>query len=159
LAKKFPGRKKLRAHLLSLKKADLAAIILSETDNPSTSSAGDSRFTHCVYCHQIFDTEDNDDGRQVEHYGDRSDADDPDYPVFFCCEKEMSVVHYDPKCHAPPEDQEPWCYEGPHWEREIESDDEEPGVWWKDWMEDSGMTCKEKGCKGLAKQGKKKSRR
>lgn len=84
--------------------------------------------------------------------------------MFECCGKIMNNDDWT-EGMSRAEDEEPYCYEGVHWEREIETDDEEgesglshwdlgmkdsdgnmyEKVWWREWRE-HGNTCQEMRC-------------
>lgn len=88
---------------------------------------------------------------------------------FLCCGKLMDYTDWD-EGFARPEDEQPYCYEGVHWEREITTDDEEGfdeeylgmldedgeklrRVWWREWRE-NGRSCKKQGCRGTKTKAK-----
>jgi hypothetical protein len=54
-----------------------------------------------------------------------------------------------------PEDEEPYCYEGGHWDRFINQDDNEEGTWWQKW-EGSRRTCRDMGCRGMVNPKKRR---
>lgn len=67
--------------------------------------------------------------------------------IWTCCELVVSYVDYDSDRHVDPVDEEPYCYRGKHWEKEIIYGDGAGGCWWGRWME-SGKNCEKRGCEG-----------
>ncbi|RPA95608.1 hypothetical protein L873DRAFT_1812728 [Choiromyces venosus 120613-1] len=156
LTERFQTTAELNSYLLSLSKVELAAIIIVAAAKPST--ATESKYAHCVYCHQIFDKECNV-GCQIEHFGELGDIDTYDYDKqYTCCGRAFSYDDYDPDIGTPPEDEEPYCYHGKHWEKLIEEDDDEEGIWWQEWKE-SGNTCLDMGCGEMGTRTTRKKRR
>ncbi|PUU84412.1 hypothetical protein B9Z19DRAFT_1070269 [Tuber borchii] len=161
LAQRFQNTSELNSHLLSLSKAELAAIVMSEAGKSSTTTTTtkpptpeSNKYAHCVYCHEIFDKEYNV-GCQVKHYGDREEVDyDSDISKLTCCGFSLDHTEYD-ECHPAPEEAEPYCYEGKHWDRFIDQGDDERGIWWQEW-EESGRTCKDMGCRGMVNPKKRR---
>lgn len=120
-----------------------------------------------MYCHQNFNTEDNQTGAcSVEHWREM----EPTEPfevgggceqMYLCCGKVMDytdVYEHDTQ----PEELQPCCYEGMHWDTEITTDDEkehaeeELGMvddegnitrraWWREFRE-GGYTCEKMQC-------------
>lgn len=73
--------------------------------------------------------------------------------IWTCCELVVSYVDYDSDCHVDPVDEEPYCYRGQHWEKEIGYGDEggvadgAVGCWWGKWAE-IGKNCAKRRCEG-----------
>ncbi|PUU73846.1 hypothetical protein B9Z19DRAFT_1094199 [Tuber borchii] len=160
LAQSFRDPSELNSHLLSLSKAELAAIIVSEAGKSSTTTTTtksptpeSKKYAHCVYCHEIFDKEHNV-GCQVMHYGEIEEIDD-DISQLTCCGLSLDYTDFDSNIGMPPEEEEPYCYEGGHWDRFIDQDDDEEGTWWQEWG-NSGRTCKDIGCQGMVNPKKRR---
>ncbi|KAG0136717.1 hypothetical protein HOY82DRAFT_667464 [Tuber indicum] len=159
LAQRFQNATQLNSHLLSLSKAELVAIITSEVGKSSTTATArpptpeSNKYAHCVYCHEIFDKEYNV-GCQVKHHGTLEDI-DYDTSEFTCCGLSLDYTDYDSQCHMAPEDEEPYCYEGEHWDRFINQDDNEEGTWWQKW-EGSRRTCRDMECRGMVNPKKRR---
>ncbi|PWW71950.1 hypothetical protein C7212DRAFT_348661 [Tuber magnatum] len=161
LIQRFQNETQLNSYLLSLSKAELAAIIISEAGKSSSSSSSttvppapeSNKYAHCVYCHEIFDKEYNV-GCQVKHHGHIEEI-DYDTSEFTCCGLSLDYTDYDSQCHAAPEDEEPYCYEGGHRDRLINQEDRVEGTWWQGW-EKSRRTCSDMGCRGMVNPKKRR---
>ncbi|KAG0643837.1 hypothetical protein HOY80DRAFT_943895 [Tuber brumale] len=159
LVQRFQDATQLNSHLLSLSKAELVAIIISEVGKSSTTATAkpptpeSNKYAHCVYCHEIFDKEYNV-GCQVKHHGELKDI-DYDIREFTCCGLSLDYTDCDSPGYAALEDEEPYCYEGGHWDRLINQDDNEEGAWWQKW-EESRRTCRDMGCRGMVNPKKRR---
>lgn len=157
LAEVYPDREELYKHLVTLPQPLLSTMLMRHLPEQPSRAKGKSKpkaqpkeqskagapstLAHCVYCHNIYDKRSNDRGCVIEHWGDFEDEE------FTCCGLYVYYESDDP-AHPPPEEQEPFCYVGPHHDRLVEEDeydDEKETSWWKDW-EDSGNTCEEMNC-------------
>ncbi|KAL0636677.1 hypothetical protein Q9L58_004285 [Maublancomyces gigas] len=158
LASQFYTRDGLHRHLLSLEPATLSNMLLSQVNDdqlrpkpatPLKKPAEQNPHTHCVYCHEAFDRRQNG-GCKVKHFGLLKETDKEGYEkIWTCCELVVSYVDYDSDRHVDPVDEEPYCYRGQHWEKEIEGGDGDgaAGCWWGKWTE-SGKNCAKRGCEG-----------
>lgn len=158
LASHFYTRDGLQKHLISLNPIVLSKMLLSQVHDhqlkprpsmprsaskPQVPVEQKCPSAHCVYCHTAYDTRQNVGGCKVKHWGELEDVDrHADGKEWSCCGAEVSYVDWDSDCHADPVGEEPYCYTGRHWSKEIKEGD---GRWWKGWDE-SGRTCADKGC-------------
>ena len=79
---------------------------------------------------------------------------DYDIRELTCCGLSLDYTDHNPDIGGP-EDEQPFCYEGEHWDRFIDQGDDEEGTWWQGW-EKSRMTCKDMGCRGMVNPKKRR---
>ena len=88
------------------------------------------------------------------HYGEIEDM-GGDMSELTCCGLSLDYRDFDSNIGMPPEEEEPYCYEGRHWDRFIDQGDDEEGTWWQGW-ENSSRTCKAMGCQGMVNPKKRR---
>ncbi|KAI5846422.1 hypothetical protein DFP73DRAFT_545859 [Morchella snyderi] len=151
LTTQFPTRSALHAHLNSLPRSMLIAMLLAENKD---ATGPVEKLAHCVYCHQPFDKSVEVQDCKVEHFGVQ------DGPAWDCCG--LEILEYVDYCnegyHAPPENIEsPYCYEGIHREslvseEEAAAEADNGEVWWSEFGE-RGPDCKSMGCYDKVSRG------
>lgn len=122
LAKQYPARDDLYKHLVSLPVPVLSNILIVQLLESKGKSKAKLKLVantlaHCVYCHQVYDTRNNS-GCKIKHWGDFEDE------GFTCCGLYVYWESDNP-ARPPPEEVEPYCYEGPYHDREMDKEDQE----------------------------------
>lgn len=155
LMSQFPDRDSLYAHLATLPKPILISMLLTQAkDSLSLSEAqsygSSNNLAHCVYCHKLFDKTATKNDCKVKHFGDLEEEGTNNYDtkVWYCCGLIVDgYAEYDENCHPPPEEfASKYCWEGQHFDKQLEEGDADAeGTWWKEWK-DYGAKCEDLGC-------------